>query len=81
MFGWNEPEKLSVHSVEVKVDAALIAQLRAGYSELSGPKRVCDARDALCAPVGGGCRWGSPRRGAGTNLSESMSKDTGMRRT
>jgi hypothetical protein len=30
MCGWNEPEKVSVQSVEVKVDAALIEQLRAG---------------------------------------------------
>ena len=63
MCGWNEPEKLSVHSVEVKVDAALIAQLRAGYSELSGPKRVCDARDALCAPVGVGAGGVAPGEG------------------
>jgi hypothetical protein len=34
MCGWNEPERVNVQSVEVKVDAALIEQLRAGYVEL-----------------------------------------------
>jgi hypothetical protein len=34
LCGWNEPEKVNVRSVEVKVDAALIEQLRAGYAEL-----------------------------------------------
>jgi hypothetical protein len=34
MCGWNEPERVNVQSVEVKVDAALIEQLRAGYSQL-----------------------------------------------
>jgi hypothetical protein len=33
--GWNEPEKVNVQSVEVKVDAALIEQLRAGYLEMA----------------------------------------------
>jgi hypothetical protein len=31
--GWNEPERVDVQSVEVKVDAALIEQLRAGARE------------------------------------------------
>jgi hypothetical protein len=35
MCGWNEPERVNVRSVEVKVDAALIEQLRAGYAELA----------------------------------------------
>ena len=35
MCGWNEPERVNVQSVEVKVDAALIAQLRAGYAEIN----------------------------------------------
>jgi hypothetical protein len=30
MCGWNEPERASVQSVEVKVNAALVEQLRAG---------------------------------------------------
>ena len=30
MCGWNEPERVNVQSVEVKVDAALIEQLCAG---------------------------------------------------
>jgi hypothetical protein len=34
MCGWNEPERVSLQSVEVKVDASLIEQLRAGYAEL-----------------------------------------------
>jgi hypothetical protein len=29
MCGWNEPERVNVQSVEVRVDAALIEQLRA----------------------------------------------------
>jgi hypothetical protein len=32
MCGWNEPERVNVQSVEVKVDAALIEQ-RGGYSQ------------------------------------------------
>jgi hypothetical protein len=35
MCGWNEPEKVNVQSVEVKVDAALIEQLRQGYAEMN----------------------------------------------
>ena len=35
MCGWNEPEKVRVQRVEVKVDAFLIKQLRAGYAEMS----------------------------------------------
>ena len=35
MCGCNEPERVNVQSVEVKVDAALIQQLRAGYGEIS----------------------------------------------
>ena len=38
MCGWNEPERVNVQSVEVKVDAALIAQLRAGYAEAAHRK-------------------------------------------
>jgi hypothetical protein len=34
MCGWNEPERVNMQSVEVKVDAALIEQLRAGYAQL-----------------------------------------------
>jgi hypothetical protein len=44
MCGWNEPERVNVHSVEVKVDAALIEQLRTGYGELALEK----AKHALC---------------------------------
>jgi hypothetical protein len=49
MCGWNEPERVNVHSVEVKVDAALIAELRAGYATLaSAPKHaLCDVVDTL----------------------------------
>jgi hypothetical protein len=42
MCGWNEPEKVNVQSVEVKVDAALIEQLRAAThpsARLHLPKR------------------------------------------
>ena len=44
MCGWNEPERVNVQSVEVKVDAALIEQLRAGYGEIALGK----AKHALC---------------------------------
>jgi hypothetical protein len=33
--GWNETERVNVQSAEVKVDAALIEQLRAGYPQLA----------------------------------------------
>jgi hypothetical protein len=55
MSGWNEPEKVNVQGVEVK-DAALIEQLRTGYTEMSarrssGAKLIGDEdRDT---PVGG----------------------------
>jgi hypothetical protein len=35
MCGWNEPERVNVQSIRLKVDAALIEQLRAGYTEIS----------------------------------------------
>jgi hypothetical protein len=41
--GWNEPEKVNVQSVEVKVDAALIEQLRAGYAQLGARERTSSA--------------------------------------
>ena len=34
MCGWNESERVNVQSDEVKVDAALIEQLRTGYAEM-----------------------------------------------
>jgi phage terminase small subunit len=34
MCAWNEFERVNVQSVEAKVDAALIEQLRAGYAQL-----------------------------------------------
>ena len=40
MCGWNEPERVNVQSVEVKVDAALIEQLRAGSAEVAHHKLV-----------------------------------------
>jgi hypothetical protein len=39
MCGWNEPERVNVQSVELKVDAALIEQLRAGYAQLGARER------------------------------------------
>jgi hypothetical protein len=33
--GYNEPEKHAHQHIEVKVDAALIEQLRAGYAEMN----------------------------------------------
>jgi hypothetical protein len=46
MCGWNEPERVNVQSVEVKVDPALIQQLRAGYAALG-------AREKCALPLGG----------------------------
>jgi hypothetical protein len=65
MCGWNEPERVNVQSVEVKVDAALIEQLRAGYAQLAARESGKDALEetplALAqegplpgAPPGGG---------------------------
>jgi hypothetical protein len=55
MCGWNEPERVNMQSVEVKVDAALIEQLRLGYNELDerlrlGPKEL----KAEATPLEGG---------------------------
>jgi hypothetical protein len=49
MCGWNEPERVNVQSVKVKVDAALIERLRAGYAEMSA-RRIGEARQ-LAASV------------------------------
>ena len=35
MCGWNEPEQVKHDRVHIKVDSALIDQLRAGYAELN----------------------------------------------
>jgi hypothetical protein len=51
MCGWNEPEKVNVQSVEVKVDAALIAQLRGGYAELSNATACAKEKACLVASV------------------------------
>jgi hypothetical protein len=57
LCGWNEPERVDVQSVEVKVDAALIEQLRAGYAQL-GERERGHANGAPLAlgegPVAGG---------------------------
>ena len=51
LCGYNEPERVNVQSVEVKVDATLIQQLRAGYGEMSdrrtGPPRQLAASAAV----------------------------------
>jgi hypothetical protein len=62
MCGWNEPERVNVQSVEVKVDAALIEQLRAGYAQLS--ERSAKA----CLPLSGGS---GPGQGSGIEASSS----------
>jgi len=49
MCGWNEPERVNVQSVEVKVDAALIEQLRTGYAKMNAT-RVWEPRQ-LAASV------------------------------
>ena len=46
MCGWNEPERVNVQSVEVKVDAALIEQLRIGYAEMRKPRQLADTMAA-----------------------------------
>ena len=44
-----EPERVNVQSVEVKVDAALMEQLRAGYAQMSA---VCmGAAEAALRPA------------------------------
>ena len=57
MCGWNEPERVNVQSVEVRVDAALIEQLRAGYAKLGKRRRkhafpwmgpICLSRGVPC---------------------------------
>jgi hypothetical protein len=48
--GWHEPERFNVQSVEVKVDAALIEQLRAGYAQLNERS----AKACLPLPSGAG---------------------------
>jgi hypothetical protein len=50
MCGWNEAERVNVQSVEVKVDAALIEQLRAGYAEMNVPGNRGDK--LVVAPAG-----------------------------
>jgi hypothetical protein len=54
LCGWNEPERVDVQSVEVKVDAALIEQLRAGYAQLG-------AREKPALPLAEGPAGGNPR--------------------
>jgi hypothetical protein len=56
MCGWNEPERVNVQSVGVKVDAALIEQLRAGYGQLA-------SKGAPLALQGGHARDHTPARG------------------
>jgi hypothetical protein len=73
MCGWNEPERVNVQNVEVKVDAALIEQLRAGYAQL-GARQAClpvlegQAQPLDGAPLalaeGAGAGWPPPRRRA-----------------
>ena len=41
----NEPERVNVQSVEVKLDASLIEQLRAGYAEMNA--LGCRGRSSL----------------------------------
>lgn len=59
MCGWNEPEKVNVQSVEVKVDAALIEQLRAGYAEMSA-RRIGEARQLAACVAANGKTNGTP---------------------
>jgi hypothetical protein len=56
MCGWNEPERVNVQSVEVKVDAALIDQLRAGYAQLGARERRQAALDGAPLALGEGAQ-------------------------
>jgi hypothetical protein len=48
--GYNEPEQHAHQHIEVKVDAALIEQLRAGYAQLA------ERSAKVCLPLSaGGC--------------------------
>ena len=67
MCGWNEPERVNVQSVEVKVDAALIEQLRAGYAQLS--ERSAKA----CLPLPGGAGVDGRARADGCASQEEVS--------
>jgi hypothetical protein len=51
MCGWNEPERVNVQSVEVKVDAALIEQLlRRDERQTHGrAKAACSQRSSVAA--------------------------------
>jgi hypothetical protein len=40
MCGYNEPERVDVNKVELRVDAALLEQLRAGAAETNKPKQL-----------------------------------------
>jgi hypothetical protein len=40
MCGWNQAEQVQHSHVELRVDAALLAQLRAGYAALAKPARA-----------------------------------------
>jgi hypothetical protein len=44
-WGWNEPERVIVQSGEIKVDAAVVEQLRAVYAEVGAAR----PKLALCA--------------------------------
>jgi phage terminase small subunit len=39
MCGWNEPERVSVRNVELKVDAALLEELRKGHEQLMAQQK------------------------------------------
>ena len=65
MCGWNEPERVNVQSVEVKVDAALIEQLRAGYAALGSREKRALPLDGTHLPLAEGPpAVGPPRRRA-----------------
>ena len=61
MCGWNEPE-VNVQSVEVKVDAALIEQLRAGYAELDRRQQRQLAASVVANSEANGAPLEIPRR-------------------
>jgi hypothetical protein len=68
MCGWNEPERVNVQSVEVKVDAALIEQLRAGYAQLGARERGPAVLDGAPITLAEAARAGGEGQGARLRL-------------
>jgi hypothetical protein len=72
MCGWNGPEQVNVQSVEVKVDAALIQQLRAGYAEMSA-RRMGEPKQLAASVAANSEANGGPLGGADTPRTSAVS--------